>query len=63
MQVHRVVPKKGRRSTDGKFTLFNLNIEGMARVKCPIGLDIKAQTPKKLDMSVVSEMFSVRRNG
>lgn len=35
----------------------------LERVRCPIGLDIKAETPQEIAVSIAAELISVRRGG
>jgi len=46
-----------------RLTARGLSDESIHRVQCPVGLDIGAQTPIEIAVSIVAQMISIRRGG
>jgi xanthine dehydrogenase accessory factor len=55
-----------RRRVRGVFELVKAegySEEALARVHAPIGLDIRAQTPEEIALSIMAEVVRARRGG
>lgn len=42
---------------------YNLNEEQLTRVRAPIGLELQAETPKEIAVSIMAEVIMLRRGG
>ena len=42
---------------------YNLNCEELERIRAPIGLEIEAETPKEIAVSILAEIIMIRRGG
>lgn len=44
-------------------TAKGITVEGMERIVTPVGLDIAAQTPEEIAVSIVAQLIQIRRTG
>ncbi len=55
-------PRKARQQRE-RLRELGLSAAAIARVRCPVGLDIGAETPEEIAVAICAEMISVRRGG
>ena len=49
--------------TSGKLKEHNTTDEQLARINSPVGLEIQAETPKEIALSIMAEIIMLRRGG